>query len=161
LISKGHERIIHVTSNKIFSSAQERIEGFKLAHNEMGIPFNKKRIIRCDISSIQSCCEAMNCILDEHEDFTAVFAFNDFTAFGIMKALLERGLRIPEDVALIGYDNSEFADICAVPLTTVKQESYLIGKMAFNFLLERINGNSDSKVYHVIAPTQIIERKSV
>ena len=102
----------------------------------------------------------MRAILRTRRDFTAVFAFNDMLAFGVMKAILEDGLRIPDDVAVMGFDNVLFSDVCLVPLTTVNQNNAAIGAIAMQVLLDKIHGASSGDSPPVPAPYLVIRRSA-
>ena len=159
LIRKGYSKIIHLTRKHSVPAVEERIEGLKKAFHEKGIPFQEDRIFRrCEIS-IESGFQATQEILHTNKDFNAVLAFNDIIAFGVMKALRDARLRIPEDVAVMGFDNLIFSDICLSPLTSVNQNLCAIGTVAMELLLQQIAGKDAVKMTELPKP-YIVERES-
>ena len=103
--------------------------------------------------------EAIRILLDERKvRFQAVVAANDRMAFGALEALQLRGVRVPDDVAVTGFDDLREAQTMGVPLTTVRQSFYTAGKNALQSLLERINGGTVQR--QVITPTQLLVRWS-
>jgi LacI family transcriptional regulator len=108
------------------------------ALQEADIPFDTENVFYCETVSIDCSYQTMLGILKGRRNFSAIFAFNDIVAYGIIKAVYECRLRIPSDVAIIGYDDLPYSQICLVPLTTVHQESYQIGATAMEMLLQKI-----------------------
>ncbi len=109
----------------------------------------------CDTAVI-----AANRIAAMEERPTAVFCFNDTMAFGLMSRLQQLGVRVPEDISVIGYDNIELAEYFSPPLTTVHQPKRRVGKNAFEILLERIKDKGHEKRIFEMHP-EIVERDSV
>jgi LacI family transcriptional regulator len=161
LIDKGHRKIIHITSGKNISSARERIEGFCEAMQEAGLDMNGVKVYKVDDTTRESSKKGVFEILKDNDDFTAIFTFNDNLAFAVMQVLKNKGKKIPEDVAVIGYDDNDFADICTVPLTTVPQDSYYIGQLAVKTLLDRITAQATQLIELLVKPEKIVERESV
>jgi LacI family transcriptional regulator len=162
LFEHNHMNIIHFTSEMETSPVDEKILGFQQAHEYMGVAFREENIFRCNTSSAKSCFDAMLKILDSRSDFTAVLTQNDLTAFPVIKAILYRGLRIPQDIAVFGTDNNPFADTCTIPLTTLSQNNYRVGQLAVELLISRISGAyvGAQRIY-LLQPNEIIERDSV
>jgi DNA-binding LacI/PurR family transcriptional regulator len=102
--------------------------------------------------------EAARALLAERRDFTAIIAGSDFMAMGILRALTEEGLRVPDDVSLVGFDDSEFCQYTAPPLTTVRQDRVAMGRGAVQRLIAMIEGTEEASP--LILPTQLIVRKS-
>jgi len=138
LIKKGHSQILHLTRNDSVSEAEERIEGLRSVFHDHGMLFQEKNIYRRCAVSVESAYREMLQILRERSDFSAVFAYNDIMAFGVMKAVHECRLRIPTDIAIMGVDNLMFSDICMVPLTTVNHKLRAVGAIALEALLMKI-----------------------
>ena len=102
----------------------------------------------------------MNKILSQDNLPTAVFCCNDLMALGAISAIGEKGLRVPEDISIIGYDNIHASRFYSPPLTTVHQSKSRLGVQAVNLLFERINHKSDQKEKIEIYP-ELVVRKSV
>lgn len=161
LLDKGHRQILHLTRASSVIAVEERIQGLQQAFQERGLNWNPDDVSRtCNEISVEGGYAAMRAILRIRRDFSAVFAFNDILAFGVIKALLEYGLRIPEDVAVMGFDNILFSDVCLVPLTTVNQNHTAVGAIAMQVLLDKIHGVSSGDYPPVPAPYLVIRRSA-
>jgi LacI family transcriptional regulator len=160
LIHKGHSNILHLTLNRSVLSVEERIEGLKKVFQENTLVFREENVYRrCEVS-VESAYSEMLTVLKERRDFTAVFAYNDITAFGVMQAVHECHLRIPTDIAIMGVDNLAFSNICLVPLTTVNHNLRAVGTVAMEALLRRIREKQNNAFTKVPDP-YIVERESV
>jgi LacI family transcriptional regulator len=91
---------------------------------------------------------------------TAVFCANDLLALGVMRALLKRGVSIPRDMALVGYDDVEFASVLATPLTSIRQPKYELGRAAAELLLDEANNPTSHEHKHIIFQPELIVRES-
>jgi LacI family transcriptional regulator len=165
LIDKNHRNILflspYLMSDKMNFVSQDRLSGYNKALEEINIKAPENNIYHCNKISLDSGYEVMSTILKERRDFTAVFCFNDIIAFGVVKAIHECGLKIPSDIAVIGFDNMLFSQVCLVPLTTVHQESYKIGYTAMEIVLKKINSDNNFDGIQMIFAPRIIERSSV
>lgn len=90
----------------------------------------------------------------------ALFAFNDIIALGAIKAMNEKGIKIPEDVSIVGFDDIPFSDMINPPMTTVRVDVERLGKVSINRLIEKIEEEDEGKLKVQIS-TDIVERKSV
>lgn len=103
--------------------------------------------------------EIVNCLRDCTQRPTAIFAVNDYVAILAMKAIAQAGMRIPDDISVAGFDDTDLAAYLAVPLTTVAQDTFAIGKRAAQILINRIEGD-DSPANLELIPTQLRVRNS-
>lgn len=94
-------------------------------------------------------------------DISSVFCVNDHTALGAIRALNESGLRIPEDVSVIGFDDSPFSPYTVPPLTTISQPRKEMGRVAAQLLMERVNSFKQVVFRNIVLPTKLVIRKSV
>lgn len=140
LIKKGHKRIAFINGFLYKSPAQGRLEGYKKALKEYGIPLDNMMVSVGDID-VEDGYERTKQMMKENLDFTAIFAYNDMMAFGAMQAIKEKGLRIPEDIGLVGYDDIHFSSLISPSLTTIKLKKQELGIESVKLLLSRINGN--------------------
>ena len=99
-------------------------------------------------------------LLELRERPTAVFAVNDMTAFGIIQELSNNGVRVPEDISVIGFDNIEVSSMINPPLTTVNQPSFETGRLACKLLLDSMEHRESGDLSITLEPT-LVERKSV
>jgi DNA-binding LacI/PurR family transcriptional regulator len=153
LLALGHKEIVYVDGPKGISVQRDRFEGYKQAFAEAELEIKKERIIQGDFS-LNSACLAMSALLEREREFTAVFASNDMMAFGALKALSAKGLRVPEDVSLMGYDDIPLCS--AIGLTTVHQPSFEMGKEATILLFDLIHERVRAQQHVVLMPSLVI-----
>ncbi len=154
----GYKRIafIHGLPGQI--DAEQRFQAYKDELKAHNLHFDEHLVIDGDHTP-ESGREAVRVLLDERNvRFQALVAANDRMAFGALEALQQRGVRVPDDVAVTGFDDLREAQSFGVPLTTVRQSFYTAGKHALQALLKRINGDTVQK--QVITPTQLLIRWS-
>ena len=99
-------------------------------------------------------------LLSQELNFTAIFAYGDVLALGAMHALHEAKLEIPDDVAVVGYDDIEFARVSYPTLTTVRIPRYQIGRKAINLLIEEIIKKGSKKLHQVVIKPELVIRES-
>ncbi len=146
LIKLGHTRIAHISYGGLeYQGADERYQGYRQALAEVGFPYDPA-LLRTGDYSAASGFLAMTSLLEAHADFTGLFASNDTVALGAMAALRQRGLRIPEDVAVVGYDDIPMAAYAAPPLTTIRSPALEHGRLAGEMLIKLIRGEPVNKM---------------
>ncbi|SON49616.1 HTH-type transcriptional repressor PurR [Vibrio tapetis] len=159
LIDHGHTDIACLSGHLDKLACIERIAGYKRALAEANIEFQEDHIIEgnfeCDMAVV-----AADKIIAMAQRPTAVFCFNDTMALGLLSRLQEKGLSVPDDISVIGYDNIEVSGYFSPPLTTVHQPKRRVGKTAFEILLERIKDKEHDKRVFEMHP-EIVERQSV
>jgi DNA-binding LacI/PurR family transcriptional regulator len=159
LIDGGHRRIGMIAGTPHWKSVTDRTQGFKLAVEEAGIPFDENRIEAGDWS-YESGYEAMIRLLERAPDITAVFSQNDRMAIGAMRALREKGRSVPEDVAMVGYDDVPAAAYSHPRLTTIRQPMREVGALAARLLIELIDNPEGGESHEVLLSTELIVRDS-
>ncbi len=134
----GHKRIAHLTGSEKISSVRDRTAGYRKALEDHGAVFDPALVVRCDLKfeSGDGCIRDLLASADPK--VTAVFAYSDMLAISVLKAARELGLRVPEELALVGYDDVEFAAFIDPPLTTVAQQAYSIGRQGAEILLRKV-----------------------
>ncbi len=159
LISLGHERIGLITNAPVsFTSANARLKGYRNALEKAGIPFNES-LVRFGYYLPQTGYRAMIELLQLPERPTAVFVASDVVAMGALAAIHERGLKIPDDIAIVGFDDI-FASAYTIPaLTTVRLPAYDLGKEAAK-LLFRVMGGEKLVEKQISLKTDLVVRKS-
>lgn len=140
LIELGHKKIAFISGVYYDKSGNERFRAYKDTLEEAGIIYNEKYCKSGDYS-LKSGKKAMKELIDElKEDLpSAVFAANDYLAAGAIKTLHENGIKIPEEMAITGYDNMEISEYTEPPITTIDVNQYEIGKQAVEILFKLIN----------------------
>jgi LacI family transcriptional regulator len=138
LIDLGRKRIAHI-GGKVTSPATERLRGYRETLSEHQLPVQENYIVlrdQLEEAGDKTGHEAMKELLAQTPRPDAVFCYNDLTAIGAIAAALEAGLRVPEDVAVIGCGNLRYADYMRVPLSTIDHGTAELGRLAGEFALE-------------------------
>lgn len=159
LLDLGHEKIAHIAGHQNTFSGIERMKGFLKAMKRLDLTIPPSYIVNGGFFSIEGGKEAMQQLLVLNERPTAVFAGSDTMALGAIKAIEAAGLRVPEDISIIGYDNVEWSDYITPRLTTVKQDRDKIGARAAEILLNSINGEGNNYTKEIV-PVTLIKRDS-
>lgn len=168
LIKMGHQNIAFLTSPLTRRSRRETMEGYRLAllKNDLNYRERNALISEHEEETTNGNYEFKNGkrlaqrFLELDDRPTAIFAVNDMTAFGIIQQLLNSGVRVPEDVSVVGFDNIEVSSMINPPLTTVDQPSFETGRLACKMLLESMGDREYKNVSVTLEPTLII-RNSV
>jgi LacI family repressor for deo operon, udp, cdd, tsx, nupC, and nupG len=143
LLKLGHEKILFISGFPESQNSIDRMRGFQLALDKYKVRFNPKQVVTCDFS-ITLAYEKMKEYLQQNGvNFTAVFATNDLMAVGAIRALVDEHVRIPEDVAVAGFDDFDFSSTFYIPLTTYRQPFRNIGFLATKMLLRQIENGFD------------------
>lgn len=137
---------------------RRRYEGCKLAVEENGLHLNLAPDMPA-ADSVQYGYQAISALLDEKRDVDGVFAGNDAIAYGVWKALAERGIKLPEDIALVGFDDRELCTLTTPNLSSVRTFNEEIGRECAKMLLEKLQ-NPGVKMPMVVIPTELIVRGS-
>jgi LacI family transcriptional regulator len=160
LLAMGHRRILHVGGPAGFSAAEQRVEGYLRAHAEAGIKPAPGHVVRAPFS-VDGGREAMQEWLRHHRGRPlpeAVFGCNDAIAFGCMETLRSRGLRVPDDVSVVGYDHTFMAR--SAHMATVRQPLHEMGRRAVEVLIQRIEALRRAEAYtgpsNIVLPTEIV-----
>ncbi|MCL4378186.1 MAG: LacI family transcriptional regulator [Actinobacteria bacterium] len=158
LISLGHKKIGIITCIPSRTFARERLEGYKEALAAHGIQLNERFILLGD-NSFSSGFLATKELMSLVNPPTAIFACNDEMALGAESAIYKMGLKIPENISLIGFDDIPLVSELSVPLTTIKQPVEDIGSIAVSLLIQLIEKKEVvKKVYEI--PTELVIRNS-
>jgi LacI family transcriptional regulator len=139
LLALGHRRIACIAGDPVHPDAVERLGGYRQALEQAGVEFDPALVAPGRFHE-ESGRLAMEHLLDSRRRFTAVFACNDQMAFGAALALHRRGLRVPDDVSLVGFDDLAGAHCSIPPLTTVHQPAYELGVLTARAMLQLLAG---------------------
>jgi len=137
LLALGHRRIGVITGPANSTPSLLRFRAYVHSLQRAGLAFDERLVLRGDFQS-ESGYDAALSLMSTPDPPTALFAFNDLMAFGAITALCGMGLRVPEDVSVVGYDDIQLSSFFNPPLTTVSQPKKAMGRAAFALLRERI-----------------------
>jgi LacI family transcriptional regulator len=160
LINSGYKRIAHLAGPSNLLVAHKRIEGYKNALRKHNIDIDEQNIIESGIfikDGINTAKQMLNSNIPLPD---AIFCFNDPVAIGAMKALKEAGVRIPDDVAIVGFSEDIMATIVEPPLTSVRQPMKEMGQQAAKLILEQIKSEKPIKPKTYVLEAKLNIRKS-
>jgi LacI family transcriptional regulator, galactose operon repressor len=164
LIGAGHRRIGFVTNDDDVPATHGRLEGYRSVLAEAGIEFDPG-LVEARPSETMGGYEAASVLLDRPDRPTAIFAYNDRMAMGVYRAAQERGLSIPGDLSVVGFDNQELIAANLFPgLTTVALPHYEMGRWAVETLVGLIDGRAEHRLltgHPTLLPCPLVERASV
>lgn len=158
LLELGHYRIGFITGTMDLGCSRDRLAGYRAALNECHVPIDAALIREGDFNQPTG-YQAARDLFDLPDPPTAIFASNDVMAFGVMEAVRDRGLRIPEDVSIVGFDNIPQAEHVRPQLSTIEQPLADMGREATRRLLELID-NPDLPLTRIELPTKLVVRAS-
>lgn len=159
LLRLGHTRVAVITGPRHLSNAQSRLKGFKRALREQNIVIGSEYIQEASFDRQGGYTKTM-LLLRMIPRPTALFASNDMIAFGALRAFRESGLRCPEDISLIGFDDLDLAEMTNPPISSVSQPGYQMGTAAARILIDRVGGE-DHPARHIVLETALKVRESV
>ena len=155
LIDAGHRKIGIITGNLKKSVAQNRLQGYKNALSEAKIALNPHWIVESHFD-FEGGALGIQSLLTQSSRPTAVFCCSDTIAVGAYQAIQQQGLRIPQDLSIMGYDDIELARYLSPPLSTICQPKAELGKLAVEALLQRIKNPNENYRTLVLEPTCIL-----
>jgi DNA-binding LacI/PurR family transcriptional regulator len=161
LISRGHRRIAHIAGPDGHSSSDDRLAGYRQALAEAGLQ-DDPSMMRPGDGLAAGGQRALGVLLGQASPPTAVFCYNDMTAIGVLLAARERGLRLPKDLSVVGFDDIPFAAYVYPALTTIAQPKFDMGQRALAMLLALVKAGdaARSTVADVIVQGNLVVRQS-
>jgi DNA-binding LacI/PurR family transcriptional regulator len=157
LVSLGHERIAFI-GKPTLQSSQDRLSAYQAILEKAGIKYDPELVLVTDTSSVESGHEYALRLLRAQKPPTAIFLANDVMAIGAINAAHESGLRVPEDISIVGFDDIPFSNYTNPPLTTVHQPAFEKGVRAAGLLINLLETQEPQE--SVILPMQMAVRKS-
>jgi LacI family transcriptional regulator len=158
LIEQGCRRIAHLRGPRV-GIAAARLAGYRDALARHGILSPEHFVIDANFEDSTG-SEAMRTLLRTRPLPDGIFCYNDPVAIGAMKTLFEAGLRVPQDIAVVGAGNVHYSDVLAVPLTTVDQQTLATGKRSAELLLEQIGSERPLRPQKILIPPRLVVRQS-
>ncbi len=159
LIKMGHQRIGVISGPSDSSVAADRLVGVRNAFTEYGLNPTELLVLEGDFLK-PSGYEAARKFLSLRNPPSAIFGINDYMAMGALEAILDSGLRVSEDIALMGFNDIEFSSLRTIELSTIGQKKYEMGSIAVHTLIERIEGGDWDKVTQITLEPDLIIRRS-
>jgi DNA-binding LacI/PurR family transcriptional regulator len=162
LIDSGHTRIVHFAGPPNSSHTQERIEGFRHAFSESTLVFHEDMVVSIGSHYDESFAKTLEYFRSKkREEYpTAIVCFNDQQALGVLSALKELNIRVPDDISVIGNDDIYYARIYPVPLTTIRAPQVEIGRRAAEILIRNIESPAVLPNEEVVLETEFVIRES-
>jgi LacI family transcriptional regulator len=157
LIDRGCRRIAHIAGRPL-TPGSGRLKGYHEALAQAGLPAPESYVAHA--SDDTSGYEAMRQLLEQTPQPDGIFGYNDPTAAGAMKAILESGIRIPEEIKVIGVGNVHYSDLLRVPLSTIDQSSANIGRQAADILIKAIGSKRRRPPRTIVIEPALIVRES-
>lgn len=139
LIDLGHRRIALITGDALHPDSNERLRGYRAALEDAKIPYDPALVVVGDYTE-SSGLRAVERLIAGGQNFTAIFAANDQMASGAVLGLHRRGVRVPEDVSIVGFDDLPTSPYSVPPLSTIHQSSYEQGRLSAHAMVQMING---------------------
>lgn len=163
LIDSGYTKIAHVTSSQHLSISKERLEGYKAALADNGIALNESYIRYCNHGGMiyDELEDAVKSLVRLKDKPDAIFSAGDRLSISCLTALKAIGLKIPDDIALVGFSNSPLVQLLSPGLTAVKQPAFEMGQVATELLIKLIESKRPVTEFEkVVLQTEIIKRES-
>lgn len=159
LLSLGHRRIGCIARPVRLSHSRERVQGYQEALEDAGISFDE-HLVAAGGYRLENGYEAIQYLLSLDDPPTAVFTYNDIMAIGAIRALKERGMDVPKDFSVVGYDDIPDAAYSCPALTTVRQAKYEMGARGIELLLRIIDGEAVDAQTQERVPVELVIRES-
>ncbi|MEO6087069.1 MAG: LacI family DNA-binding transcriptional regulator [Umezawaea sp.] len=157
LVALGHRRIAYVTGPLSLRQCKDRLTGLRRAVADQGVIVD---VIEVPALKARHGYEAARALFDDGGNPTAVFCANDLLALGVLRAAVSTGRRVPDDIALLGYDDIEFAADAAVPLSSVRQPTLHIGRTAAQLLVEECDHPESHAHQQIMFRPELVVRES-
>ena len=158
LIIQGRRKIVHFEGPQNRLIGQNRLNGYLKAMSDNGVYIDKNLIIPCD--NFQSALIETQKLIDNKVKFDSIFTVNDFTAAGSLKTLIKNGIKVPQEVAVVGFGDDYTAVMVDPTLTTVKQPGFEMGQKAMELLIKRINQTKPEPPKTEVLNTSLVIRES-
>lgn len=159
LINLGHERIAFISNAPLtYTAAVDRKDGYRIALEKAGIPYAENLVRSADFT-VESGYQQMADLLESELEFSAVFVASDIVALGAKSAILRHGLKIPQDIALVGFDDLPFAQYVDPSFTTIHLPTIDLARRATELLIKLLEGEQPDSS-HILLETDLVIRES-
>jgi len=158
LISKGHRKIGMINGHEFAVVSRQRLEGYQAALAAQGIAYDPAIVMNSDYSE-ESAYELADSYLEQHRDVTAIFFASDLMAIGFMNRCREIGVRIPEDISILGFDDIVLSSYTTPKLSTVRQNFHKLAYTACEQVIHILE--KEEKGRHIMMPFKIVDRETI
>lgn len=158
LIQKGCRKIVHLRDQNVYSTVRHRFAGFEKAHKDYGIQLDEELILQIPVSH-DDAYDAIHNLINSGKSFDGIFCENDQVALGALHAVMDAGLSIPDDVKIVGFDDTSFASLCSPALTSIRQDTDAFGKSAVEHLFRLMQGE-DTEDAVCVLPVELVRRST-
>ena len=159
LFRNGFRKIAHIAGPPNLNITKERIEGYRQGLKECGLKFEPEFLLHCNLS-IEEAAQITQKLISLQNPPDAIFGVNDTVIFSAMKVLRKKGLKVPEDIGLVGFTDEFHATVVEPNLTAVSHPTFEIGQEAARLLLNEINSDSKKTVQKVVMKAKLVPRAS-
>ncbi len=160
LIEQGAKKVAHIGGPLNLKIYENRQKGYCDALEKSGLKVHKSLIINNSLTREEG-SKAINHLMQQEEKPDAVFCANDTTALSVIIYLREIGIKVPEDMVIIGFSNEPFSEVVTPSISTVKQPGFLMGQKAAQLIIQQILRDNDNPVFKtIVMPTELIIRES-
>lgn len=163
LVDAGHTKIVHFAGPENASHTHERIEGFRRAFSECPLIYSEDLVTYIGAHFDETFEKTMNYFQSTPKDEypTAIICFNDQQAVGVMSALNQLSIRVPDDISIIGNDDAYFARLFHIPLSSIRAPMHEMGRKAAEILIQNIESSTPPELERVVLDAELIIRDSV
>lgn len=160
LLEMGHRKIACIQGTQGISANSDRVKGYLDALQKYGIPLNEDWILGNDFGEQNGYLQTLE-LMRQGNRPAAIFALSNLISLGVLRALKELGMKVPDDVSVVSFDEQPYSAFLACPMTTVEQPREEIGKLAFELLLKSFSGGNPIDSDGIMLPPRLIIRESV
>nr|WP_320118633.1 substrate-binding domain-containing protein [uncultured Marinifilum sp.] len=160
LIKQGYKKLAHIKGLDSSSVSNVRYQAFLETLTKHKLEIDPKKVISCVKFTIEEGAEIAKQLMNMDNKPDAIFCINDHVAIGVLKGLKNLGYKVPEDVAVLGFSNSDISEVCTPQLSTIHQPGIEIGKQSIKLILSNINNQKDISNTKIVLKTKLIKRES-
>lgn len=160
LFKNGYKRLLYLSGPEYFLASSRRKQGFEKAHRDLGYTIREDQCLICGWRMQDGYCMGIELSTTIRDRFDGIVCYNDSIAIGLMRALTEKGIKIPDNIGIIGFDDSRLANYVVPGLTTVAQPAYDMGYKAADILIQRIQSDHPQQIKPIILDTELIIRET-
>jgi LacI family transcriptional regulator len=160
LLNLGHRHIYFICGNYQSVATDFRLEGYKAAFEELKVAFDNSYIIECPMVTFEQAYQSTIKLVNNVDNIDAIVTANDYMALGVLNALHDKNIKVPEDISLAGFDNVVFSSIASIPITTVSQDIPRMVNTGVDTLLDIIKNNNRGSIHSVFIKPELIIRES-